>query len=93
MTQWDGKPINPDSLSKWWRNFQERAGLQPVIRFHDLRHTSATLQLAQGVDMKTVSANLGHSLVSTTMDIYAHALEQNKRKGPDAIANLLIQSK
>lgn len=93
MTQWDGKPINPDSLSKWWRNFQERAGLQPVIRFHDLRHTSATLQLAQGVDMKTVSANLGHSLVSTTMDIYAHALEQKRREGAEALENLLIHSK
>jgi site-specific recombinase XerD len=44
----------------------------PPIRFHDLRHSTATLLLHAGVDLKTVSAVLGHSQLSVTADYYAH---------------------
>lgn len=57
-----------------WRQFKKivtAMGL-PQIRFHDLRHTYATLALQNGVDIKTVSNNLGHSTVAFTMDKYAH---------------------
>lgn len=57
----------------------------PVITLHGLRHTSATLLIAQNVDVKTVSARLGHSETSTTMDIYAHAL---KKQDEDAAASI-----
>lgn len=70
---WDGAPMHPDSISNWFRKFLKRHEL-PLIPFHSLRHTSATLLIAQNVPTKTVSARLGHSTISITMDIYAHAL-------------------
>lgn len=47
----------------------------PHITFHELRHTSATLLINQGVHMKTISARLGHSKIGITMDLYGHALD------------------
>lgn len=61
----------------------------PVIPFHGLRHTAATLLIAAGVDIKTISARLGHALTSTTMNIYVHALKESDRKAADAISSLL----
>ena len=61
----------------------------PVIPFHGLRHTAATLLIAAGVDVKTISARLGHALTSTTMNIYVHALQESDEKAADAISNLL----
>ena len=61
----------------------------PVIPFHGLRHTTATLLIAAGVDVKTISARLGHALTSTTMNIYVHALQGSDKKAADAISNLL----
>ena len=90
--QWDGQPMHPSTPSKWWRKFQERNGL-PRIRFHDLRHTSATLLVAAGEDLKTVSARLGHSQVSTTMDIYAHALAAKDRGASDKLEAILLGGK
>lgn len=48
----------------------------PDISLHGLRHTSATLLIAQNIDVRTVSGRLGHADTSTTMDIYAHALQK-----------------
>lgn len=61
----------------------------PLIPFHGLRHTSATLMIASRQDVKTVSSRLGHAQTSTTMNIYAHALQENDKKAADAIENLL----
>ncbi len=63
----------------------------PLITLHGLRHTSATLLISQNVDIKTVSHRLGHSETSTTMDIYAHALEKQDRSAADALSNLFQQ--
>lgn len=92
FTQDNGKGVFPDSLSQWWRAFLEDNGL-PHIRFHDIRHTCATLLLANGIDMKTVSVRLGHSKVSTTMDIYAHALESKNRESADRLHDLLLSDR
>jgi integrase len=46
----------------------------PKVRFHDLRHTSATLLLAQGVDPRTIMETLGHSQISLTLNTYSHVL-------------------
>jgi integrase len=46
----------------------------PHVRFHDLRHTAATLLLAQGVDPRTIMETLGHSQISLTLNTYAHVL-------------------
>lgn len=61
----------------------------PLIPFHGLKHTSATLMIASRQDVKTVSSRLDHAQTSTTMNIYAHALQESDRKAADAIENLL----
>lgn len=71
-----GKPLRPDSISQWWSRFLERNDKIKKIRFHDLRHTSATLLINQGVHAKVIQERLGHSNISTTMNTYGHVLEE-----------------
>jgi integrase len=61
----------------------------PAIRFHDLRHTCATLLLARGVHPKVVSDLLGHSTVSITLDIYSHVLPHLQEEAARAMGDLL----
>ena len=70
----DGEPWNPDSFSSAFERLIRRSGL-PKVRLHDLRHSHATLALAAGTDLKTISATLGHSAISVTANTYVHALE------------------
>ncbi|MGE5703305.1 MAG: site-specific integrase [Clostridia bacterium] len=70
----NGNPLYPTSPGKWFRRFQKRHNLKQ-IRFHDLRPTSATLLINQGVHAKTISSRLGHADIRTTMNIYGHALQ------------------
>ncbi len=66
-----------------------RAGL-PAIRFHDLRHTSATLLLAQGVHPKVVQERLGHSQISITLDIYSHVLPSMQTDAASRLDAMLV---
>ncbi|MBQ6506677.1 MAG: tyrosine-type recombinase/integrase [Clostridia bacterium] len=61
----------------------------PETRFHDLRHTYATLALQQGVDIKTVSSNLGHATVAFTLDVYGHVSEQMQKDSADKMQGYL----
>lgn len=63
----------------------------PTIPFHGLRHTSATLLIASKQDVRTVSSRLGHAQASTTMNIYAHALQETDRKAANALENMLVK--
>lgn len=72
-----GRPINPETLTKWFRKARQAAELSPDIRFHDLRHTYATNALRDGVNITTVSKRLGHSNVSITLDVYSHAMPED----------------
>ena len=63
----------------------------PVIPFHGLRHTSATLMIAGHQDLRTVSSRLGHAQASTTMNIYAHALQETDRKAANALETMLAK--
>lgn len=63
----------------------------PSIPFHGLRHTSATLLIAGKQDVRTVSSRLGHAQASTTMNIYAHALQETDRKAATALENMLVK--
>lgn len=56
---------------------------------HELRHTQATVLIGSGADIKTVQNRLGHSSASLTMNIYAHAIEQNDRESADTIGRVL----
>ena len=88
--QWNGKPMHPDTVSKWFRNFLEVKNL-PYITFHGLRHTHATLLIAQGLDVRTVSNRLGHAQTSTTLNIYAHSFAKMDREASDKLDNLLYR--
>lgn len=63
----------------------------PLIPFHGLRHTSATLLIASKQDVRTVSSRLGHAQASTTMNIYAHALKETDRKASNALESMLVK--
>ena len=83
-----GGPISPDSVLHMLHRVLERAGL-PRIRFHDMRHTFATVALQNGVDIKTVSGMLGHYSAGFTLDTYAHVTTQAQRQAADTMANIL----
>ena len=63
----------PGSVSQAWRKLARRTGY-PNVRFHDLRHTHASLMLRQGVHPKIVSERLGHANIGITLDTYSHVL-------------------
>jgi integrase len=84
-----GGPLQRDHVVK--RNFDPllvRAGL-PRIRFHDLRHTAATLMLSQGVHPKVAADLLGHATVGITLDLYSHSTEAMHQEAARAIEKLL----
>ena len=70
----EGKPLDPGVLSHAFAKIAKRAGLQGV-RFHDLRHTFASLMLLRGAKPKVISEALGHASVAFTMDVYSHIME------------------
>ena len=72
FTQWDGKPMNPQTPTRQFSKFLARHGI-PHRKFHALRHTSATLLLMAGTNIKSVASRLGHTQLSTT-NRYVHAL-------------------
>ena len=79
---------HPADFSAWWMAMREEAGF-PDLRFHDLRHTQATLLIGHGVDIKTVQGRLGHSRAATTLDTYACALPENDRKAAELFRTLV----
>lgn len=68
-----GTPFNPHNLIKQYKSLLNKAGL-PAIRFHDLRHTAASLMLNHGIPVLIVSKRLGHAKPSITLDIYGHLI-------------------
>ena len=87
-----GKPILASTLIRLsFAPLLKRAGL-PRIRFHDLRHTAATLLLEQGVHPKMVSAMLGHSTIAITLDLYSHVTDTMHKDATAAMQNILTGS-
>lgn len=84
---WDGKPMHPGSMSKWFPKFLMRNNL-PRIKFHELRHTNATFLISQGIDVQTVAGRLGHSTSVTTQNIYSHYLQSKDKQ----VADLMEQT-
>jgi integrase len=79
-----GTPINPRNLLRQFKAILQKAGLRD-IRFHDLRHTAATFLIACGEHPRTFMDILGHSQISTTMNIYGHILDTTRT---DAISGM-----
>ncbi len=85
-----GQPVNPDWFSKEFRRHVTAAALPP-IRFHDLRHSYATLALKAGVHPKIVSERLGHATVGITLDLYSHVTPAIARDAADVVASRLFE--
>lgn len=98
FTQTNGRQMNYSTpyaafqdIIKRYNEGKKPADQLPVIPFHGLRHTSATLLIASKQDVRTVSSRLGHAQASTTMNIYAHALQETDRKAVNALENMLVK--
>ncbi|PFU90807.1 site-specific integrase [Bacillus anthracis] len=80
----DGRPMIPRNLRKEFYNLTEKLGL-PKIRFHDLRHTHATMLIQQNVNVKLISERLGHTDIQTTLNTYSHVLPNMQREVADKL--------
>lgn len=87
----DGKIMNPSTGPKWFSKFLKQNNFTH-IRFHDLRHTFATLLVGHKIDIKTVSSTLGHAQASTTMNYYVHSLESTSKAGAELLEELLVKN-
>jgi integrase len=85
-----GEPWPPDLVSRRWRTAVAAAGLPP-IRFHDGRHTAATLGLEAGIDIKIVSERMGHSKTGFTRDRYQHVRKPILDKASETVVSLLAE--
>ena len=84
-----GRPIEVGNLiRRSFRPLLERGDL-PRVRFHDLRHTAATLMLGRGVHPKVVAEMLGHSQISVTLDLYSHVTPTMQREATEALDAVL----
>jgi integrase len=88
FTQWNVKPAHPDTITKWFEDFIKQTDL-PQIHLHSLRHTNATLMIAGGEDIRTVSKRLGHAQVTTTVNTYTHAIQSADAKAAETLENIL----
>ena len=85
-----GEMYHPDSVVNLHKKILKDAGLEH-IRFHDLRHTFATLALQNGVDVKTVSSMLGHYDAGFTLRTYTHATRQMQQKAAEKMGSFMAQ--
>lgn len=83
-----GGYLNSSNFERWWRAFRRDNGFEQ-LRFHELRHTQATLLLGNGVDVKTVQTRLGHADASITLNWYAHAMPGNDEQAADLLAAVM----
>jgi integrase len=87
-TSWNGKPAHPDTITSWFEDFVKHTDLPP-IHVHNLQHTNATLLIAGGEDIKTVSRRLWHAQVTTTVNTYTHEIQSADAKAADTLENIL----
>ncbi len=88
FTKLDGSPIHPEQPYKWLKRFCEENSL-PFLGIHQFRHLNASLLIYNGEDVRSVSAALGHSQTTTTLNIYAHTFETVQARACDALADAL----
>ncbi len=84
----DGSPMNPQTPYGWLKEFCEKNDF-PCYGIHQFRHLHTSLLIGAGIDPTTVSGILGHSQVSTTLNLYSHMFKENQVKACDAVANAI----
>lgn len=85
-----GKFMTFSNVHRAFKNLLNEAGLSHKVRFHDLRHTHATLLINKGIDFKVVSERLGHSNVTVTLNRYTHKVSETDRKAAGLIASMVF---
>lgn len=88
----NGRPFKPNYLSECFRNHLLSNGYKP-IRFHDLRHSFASIANDAGISMNEISSAMGHSNISTTSEIYTHEFSKTKTKAVNAVSQCISQAK
>lgn len=89
MSNRTGGMVDPNSVGRIHKRLLKDAGIDGRIRFHDLRHTFTTICLENGADVKTVSAMLGHTSSSFTLDQYGHLTPQMQKAAADKMADFM----
>lgn len=85
------EPMSPDSFTVRFRKILKAHGLPLDLNVHSLRHTNASLLIANGTDVATVAGLLGHSQISTTLDIYAHSFDTKRREASQVLQERLTR--
>lgn len=83
-----GTPLHYRNLTRQYKKLLRRAGV-PERRFHDLRHTCASLLFAEGIEAAVVSRTLGHASITITVDTYLHLMPQTQRKVAEVMSGVL----
>jgi integrase len=86
----DGSPLDPGSVSHTFRKIIIKEGI-PHIRFHDLRHTHATLMLKAGVHPKIIQERLGHGSIAITLDTYSHVVSGLQEAAASVLKERLME--
>lgn len=89
MTWEDGRYVHPNYYTYRFKKVLRKLKFAKEVRFHDLRHTNATLLLEQGVDFKTIQTRLGHADINTTLNIYSHVNLSMQKKATDKLTKIL----
>lgn len=88
----DGRPFDPKYVSKAWPEIVKGDNNIPDgARFHDLRHTHATILLSQDVNLKTIQERLGHESATTTIDVYSYVTSAMQQKAVNALEQVFAQ--
>ncbi len=90
FSHYDGSPLLPNSVTHAWMKLVRSCGL-PGIRFHDARHTHASLLLKQGVHPKIVQERLGHGSIQITLDTYSHVAPGLQQAAANKFDDLIIR--
>lgn len=88
FTRWNGEAMFPNTPAWWLKKFCDRTGIR-YVNIHSFRHLNASMLINASIDVRTVSAALGHSNTSTTLNIYAHTFAEAQARAADAIGEAL----
>ena len=92
FTQLYGGPVNPTSVNRWLAKFTERHNL-PHINPHAFRHSAASIMIANGCDIVSVSSVLGHATPRMTMETYSHQIAESTRHAIECFTDAILKKK